>query len=205
MKKITTKVTEGKNGGIHSLRQYQGAITMLREHTYRRARLYHLCFGGADDEGPYKKIINALAKHLRQMGMPCQWRAALEEDEDKKLHMHAFFLIESDNRNPNGIINHREDGWLFKLAAKKKLKFDRYHPRNHIHRTADGEIQYYASVPLYRDGSGKLSDCEEWISYLYKNRSKPDRRQIYFSSKPTREDLQAEQSTVEGAEQIDMD
>lgn len=45
--------------------------------------------------------------------------------------------------------------------------------------TAEGKRQDYASI-----AGDKLADCQEWLSYLVKARSKPeDIRGIYFSSR----------------------
>lgn len=161
---------------------------MLREHSYIEARLYHLAFGDSTQVEPYLEIIKSLVEKLRKMGMPCQYMAALEEDTTKCLHIHVFLLVEAAHYNPDRVINGNSPGWLRDTAQKKEVSFSLYPPESSIHwgTTKDGISTKlnYATVPKTK--RAKVDDCCEWISYLFKNRSKPDIRQIYFSSKPTR-------------------
>lgn len=186
MRKITTKITDA-NEGMHNLKGYQKARLMLESHEYVQARLYHLCFMGSTQVEPYKVAIKALAERLRDHNAPCQYKAALEEDGEKELHMHVYFLVESRKFNPDHIINRKQQGWLDIMTLKLGITFELNHPRSSIHNPPDKPKKNYASVP--KTNKAKVEDCVQWISYLYKMRSKPDLRQIYFSSKPTREIL----------------
>lgn len=183
MRKIVTKITDA-NEGMHNLVGYQKAKAMIESHAYVQARLYHLCFLGSTQVKPYQDAINALAERLRDSGAPCQWKAALEDDEDRGLHMHVYFLVESHKFNPDHIINRKAGGWLDIMTLKKDITFHLNAPRSAIHNPPDKEPQNYATVPKTK--KAKVADCVEWISYLYKIRSKPNLRQIYFSSRPTR-------------------
>lgn len=185
MPKESTRVSSAKdNGGLHSLRQYKGAKKMLEGNTYLEPRLYHLCFTESTQVAPYKAAIKALVERLRDWGMPCQYRAALEQNDSEKLHMHIFILVEAKHNDPSITIN-RKDGWLKTMILKKGLDFYLNHPRDPIHFSKAGKHKLYATIP--KSKPEKMADCLDWISYLYKNRSKPKLRQIYFSSKPTRE------------------
>lgn len=185
MNKIKTKVTSAKdNGGLHSPRQYKKAKTMLETCEYKKPRLYHLCFMDSTQVKPYQDVIKALAAELRRHRIPCQWKAALEEDDSKCLHMHIYLLVEANDNNPDHILNRKEGAYLYTLAAKNEISFRLNHPRDPIHFKADGKQKNYATLPKTKPE--KLADCLEWISYLYKIRSKPDLRQIYFSSRPAR-------------------
>jgi len=184
MKKITTKTTEA-NEGMHNLAGYQKAKAMIEGHEYVQARLYHLCFMESTQVQPYQDAVKALAERLRKHGAPCQWRAALEVDEEKGLHMHIYLLVEANKFNPDHIINRKPGGWLDIMTLKKEIAFHINPPRSSIHNPPDKKPHNYATVPKTK--KEKIEDCVEWISYLYKNRSKPDLRQIYFSSRPSRE------------------
>jgi hypothetical protein len=193
MKKITTSVTSAKNnGGLHDPRNYKKAVKMLTEHDYKRARLYHLCFTGSTQVATYLSAIKALAEHLRDNNIRCQYKASLEDDGDdegaKELHMHIFILTESILNNPDHIINRKSDGWLAIMILKNSLDFHLNPPRSPLHYGEDGSQKNYATLP--KSKPKKLADCINWISYLYKVRSKPDLRQLYYSSKPAREKLQ---------------
>lgn len=185
MEKVKTKITEAKNnGGMHDLKGYKKAKAMIEDHQYKEARLYHLCFLGATQVAPYKAAIKALMERLRDHGAPAQYKAALEEDEGKELHMHVFVLVEAAKFNPDHIINRKAGGWMDTMTLKKDITFDINAPRSPIHNPPERKPYNYASVPKTK--KDKIDDCIEWISYLYKNRSKPDLRQIYFSSRPAR-------------------
>jgi len=133
---------------------------------------------------PYHEALTALVARLRRKGVPCQWRAALEDDGSKHLHMHIFLLVEAFASNPDHTLNRKADGWLLTLAAKTGISVRINPPRSAIHFQSDGTRNNYATLP--KSKPAKLADCIEWISYLYKMRSKPDRREIYFASRPTR-------------------
>lgn len=169
---------------MHNLPGYQKAKAMIENHEYVQARLYHLCFLGSTQVKPYQAAINALAERLRDHDAPCQWKAALEDDAERGLHMHVFFLVEANRFVPDHIINRKAGGWLDIMTLKKEITFKINPPRSAIHNPPDKEPKNYATVPKTK--KAKVADCIEWISYLYKMRSKPKMRQIYFSSRPSR-------------------
>lgn len=188
MKKTQTKVTNAKNnGGMHRAREFQKAREILEGNRYQEARLYHLSFKGSEQVAPYQEAMKALCAELRRHGSPCQWRACIEAEEEKGLHWHAYILVEGKFYNPDHIINRKSDGWLTTMLAKKGLKFDLNPPRDPVHLNADGTQNNYARLP--KSKPEKIANCVEWISYLYKVRSKFVRRPIYFSSRPTKEKL----------------
>jgi hypothetical protein len=161
---------------------------MLETHPYLAAQLYHLCFVGSTQVEPYAEAIKSLVEHLRDKKMPCQYRAALEQSDDEgsnELHMHVFLLVEAKHAKPIGIINRKVDGWLKQMTAKKEIDFHLNHPRSPLHFGRKGQQKLYASLPDSKPE--KLADCINWISYLYKSRSKPKIRQRYFASRPNRE------------------
>jgi hypothetical protein len=185
LNRVRTKVTSAKdNGGLHSPREFKKAKAMLEDCSYKKPRLYHLCLMDSTQVKTYQDIIKALVAELRRNKIPCQWKAALEEDDSKYLHMHIYLLVEAIDNNPDHILNRKDYGWLHTLAAKNDISFKLNHPRDPIHFKEDGNHKNYATLP--KSKPEKLADCIEWISYLYKMRSKPDRRQIYFSSRPSR-------------------
>lgn len=183
MRKLKTKITEA-NEGMHDPVGYQKAKAMIENHEYIQARLYHLCFRGSTQVKPYQDAIKALAERLRDHDAPCQWKAALEEDNGEELHMHVFLLVEANRFIPDHIINRKSGEWLDIMTLKKGITFMINPPRSSIHNPPDKSTKNFAKVPKTK--KEVVADCVEWISYLYKARSKPDLRQIYFSSRPTR-------------------
>ena len=188
LKKITTKVTDA-NGGMHDPKQFKKAKEMLENCSYEKARLYHLSFYGAEQVAPYQAVMKALCARLRSYGSPCQWKACVEDDEAKGLHMHVFLLVEAAAYNPDHIINRKSDGWLTMTVTKEMIDFHLNPPRDPIHLGRDGTKRNYATLPKTKPA--KLANCVEWISYLYKARSKPNMTHLYFSSRPTREKVTA--------------
>lgn len=193
LKKITTRVTNA-NEGMHSAREFKKAKEMLESCRYINARLYHISFTGSEQVKPYQAAMKALCERLRRHNAPCQWRACIEAEEDKGLHWHAFILVESKHFNPDHIINRKTDGWLTLMVTKLGLDFYLNHPKNRIHWSAGDKPKNFATLP--RSKPEKLADCIEWISYLYKERSKFIHRPIYFSSRPTKEKLITDASEV---------
>lgn len=184
MKKIKTKVTD-VNDGMHSPREFQKAKRMLETCKYVSPRLYHLCFTDSNQPGDFQEARKSLCEELRRHGAPCQWRACLEADDNRGFHMHIFILVEAKYFNPDHIINRKEGGWLRTLVLKRGIDFHLNPPRDRMHWTTDGKQPNYAYVP--KKNPEKLANCIEWISYLYKARSKAGLSQIYSSSRPTRE------------------
>lgn len=161
---------------------------MLETHPYQSAQLYHLCFVGSTQVEPYKEAIKALVEYLRDRKMPCQYRAAVEvsdSEESNELHMHVFLLVEAKFVKPIGYIHRKAGGWLKEMAMKKGIDFHINHPRDPLHFGKKGQQHPFATLPPSKPE--KLADCINWISYLYKARSKPNFRQRYFASRPTRE------------------
>lgn len=179
MKLYRTKITDA-NGGMHSLPNYRKAEQMLVNHPYINARLYHLVLTGSEDRKDYRWALDSLCKKLRRMNMPCQWKACYEVDEQKRFHMHVFLLVEAAYRVPCQVIRYRQDGWLTSLLEQRGLGFHISQPQNALHHQ-NGKPGNYAYVP--RKAGDKLHDCCEWISYLFKVRSKEGVvGQIYTSS-----------------------
>lgn len=202
MRKETTSILE-RNGGMHRQKQYRQIKAMLGGHGYKRPRLYHLVMMdaiGAEAAGPYLNAVKALCLYLRSFDIPTRWRAALERDDEKGLHMHIFLLVDATAYDAGLIINPYKGpsatrrrtrkgekrrptpGWLRDMLERRGITLYLSQPKADIHRVggaAEGKRKNYASI-----AGDKLTDCQEWLSYLVKVRSKPeDIRGIYFSSR----------------------
>lgn len=190
MRKLTTTVTSAHdNGGIHSTKQLNLAWDMLDNCTYERARLYHICFTGSTQVKPYLTALNQLMRLLRKKTQ-AQYQAAIElddeDDEDSKgLHLHVFILIDAMHWNPDHVLNRIHMDPLYVITARNGITFKINEPRDPIHRAKDGTLMNYATLPPSK--REKLDDCKNWISYLFKRRSKPiGFKNIYHSSRPGR-------------------
>jgi len=124
---------------------------------------------------------------FRDNGFRYRWRAALELDEEKGLHLHVFILIENVVANPCAIITSNRKTGKFRtlgdIMDSHLLDFHIAPPRNRMHESATGKRLNYATL----GSEEKKADCAERLSYLVKARSKPDDiRGIYFSSRDSR-------------------
>jgi hypothetical protein len=181
-KKIVTTVTAGRNGGIHCTKSYKKATDWLDSHTFTNAQLWHVVFKGSDNRADYEDALDRLCEKLRDTGMEVEWKAAYEIDPMKGFHRHVFLMIEAAKHKPSAIIQYREGGWLVEMLKKHGLTFYIAPPRGEIHLTSIGKQKKYAYVP--KKPGAKLSDCKEWISYIYKARSKEGvQGPIYSSSR----------------------
>lgn len=183
-KRIETTVTAGRNGGIHDTRSYKKACQWLDGHTFTNGQLWHVVFKGSASREDYTYALDTLCEQLRDAGMAVEWRAAYEVDDKKGLHRHVFLLIEAELHKPHAIIqwNDHTPTPFMRLMAKRGISFYIAAPEGVIHRTAEGKQQKYAYVP--KKAGPKLDDCKNWLSYIYKVRSKEGVvGEIYSSSR----------------------
>lgn len=190
MRKETTSIVE-RNGGMHSQKAYRQIKAMLMGHGYTAPRLYHLVLmdGAAESalsSQRFQGVIQAICRRLRKVGVPVRWRACLERDNAKGLHVHLFLLVDANATiNPEQVINTKPAGWLQVMFAARFMSFHLSQPKADMHRiggSIEGKRLNYATL-----AGCKLADCENWLSYLVKRRSKADDLRVtYFSSRDTK-------------------
>jgi len=206
MLRETTAILERTvNGGMHRQKAYRRIKSMLDDHGFTSPRLYHFVLMDNHTEGEpnakrFLRGLKALCRELHDQGLRYRWRAALELDDEKGLHLHTFMLIENEKANPCSIITpirnttgkrpEYKDGSVGKpwrtigdIMAAQMLSFYIAKPRDKIHETAAGKRLNYATL----GNPARKADCLVWMSYMAKARSKPDHiRGIYFSSRDSR-------------------
>lgn len=192
MRRDKTEITE-RHGGVHNQRALARARSMLVGHGFARPRLYHVVLMDYAAESRtsiqrFQAAIKALCRKLRKDGIPARWRACIERDDEKGLHCHLFVLVDATRKNPCAIINAKRSGsqaWLHTMLAARFMNFHLAPPKADMHRvgsTIEGKRNNYATL-----AGDKLADCEIWISYLVKRRSKPgDLRTVYLSSRDSK-------------------
>jgi hypothetical protein len=178
-----TKITLA-NGGNHNPRQTKKAWEWIDQcaETYYSPRLYHVAFGNHPDFNgwasypAHKSLLKDLMQRLRRKGMRCSFKAAREHDDKKGEHLHAYICVESAYRMPDTVINRIDNGWLKNYARKRGIAVYINEPRDPMHSGND-----YISLP--RSKPEKIADAKEWVSYIYKQRSKPAFGEIYTGSR----------------------
>lgn len=191
-KRIVTTVTEGgRNGGIHNIKAYKKACLMLDSNPFTNAQLWHMVVTNKDeadrfkeDRDSHEEALQQVADKLRDSGMPVQYKTAYELCPDKGFHRHIFFLIESKDHKPAGILRYRPNGWLVETMTRYGLAFYLAPPGNAIHRTRKGHQKKYAYVP--KTPGAMLTDCKDWISYPFKVRTKEGVAAPIYSSSRTK-------------------
>lgn len=189
MRRETTAILE-KNEGMHNQKAYRRGKAMLEGHGYTHPRLYHLVLMVGDFEGSadglierFLKAVRMIALKLRSKNCASRWRGAVELDDEKGLHLHVFILVNNAFSPVAALLNTEVNGWLRTSLTRHGLRFYIAPPQNKMHLTENGKQQLYAA-PTKGD---KLTDCLEWLSYIYKARSKPDDiRTIYHSSRDSK-------------------
>jgi hypothetical protein len=181
--KVTNAILEA-NGGIHSSRAMKKPEYLLNNHGFKRPILVHLVLTGSQCRKVYQSAYRAIAAALRYYGNEVEYFGCFENEDEagKGMHVHLYLLIETDNQFPWTVLDVRDGKWLHKFTTKRGLK--RVHiapPQNKMHRRADGSTEFFAR-PVAADG--RLADCLQRISYLFKMRSKAGMvsRETYFNS-----------------------
>lgn len=198
------------NGGYHpqGKRAYRAAVMRIKEclMVYKEPRLYHICFQGGTNTD-HKEVLAATVRTLERASVPCEWFSAREIDSAKGEHLHVFLLVDSKNKNVNGILNRVNGGFLKVECERRGLLPPHINPpKNNIFlqwsRRIPGMLKrpWYAQLPylgpgnkLTKLGKDRLENALVWLTYIYKARGKPDmttqigtRTQIFSSSRPNR-------------------
>lgn len=180
--KKTTAILNA-NEGLHSARALKKAEDILLYHSYENPYLFSCVMTGSQSIAVYKSAVKEIVRRLRAHGCPTEYFGALEFAEDKGgLHCHVYFLCEAKDKYPGTILKIGDDSKLQKMMKKKGLNpLHISKPENAVHHGRLGSRPFYARPVLQ---GGRLADCLQWISYLYKNRSKDgvDAREKYFYS-----------------------
>lgn len=175
-RKIETVATGGRNGGIDNVKEYRKACNMLTNHTFTNAQLWHMVLvwkeqgKSVQDREAFATATDRIVEKLRDSGMPVEFKAAYELCPKKGFHRHIYFVIEAKEHKPAGLLRFRPNGWLVKMLDEHGLGFHLARPKNPIHKTGKGFPKKYAYVP--KTPGPMLDDCLDWISYIYKRRTK---------------------------------
>lgn len=171
-----------RNGGIHNQTKFKEAVRMLERATaeWRRPLLCHICFTSADKK-TYLAIVKRLCRELKAEGVKCDYKGAIEQENGLKgLHYHLMLVIE-----------HRDDG-------PKPFRLISNSPKSLLRRAVDhfkdtSSVQYRINpstysggrfLPISKTNYEIFNEAVEWISYIYKVRTKNHvDGTVYYSSR----------------------
>ena len=178
--------TTDRHGGLHKQEEFKKGVTMLEyaAHNFRNPRLFHICFTGANLE-IYQLTMIRFCRALSGAGVDYRYKAALEHDSAKGLHFHVMIVLGTNNQTHRFITSSNETGKIENESALRKAV-----------RQTWGDcctLAYKVNPPYSRGGLAYIQfnqtnmtffgEAVEWISYIYKARSKPERGTVYFSDR----------------------
>jgi hypothetical protein len=187
-----TRTTGGRNGGLHRQEEFRKGVRMM-EHCaahFRNPRLFHICFTGADVP-VYQLVMRRFCRALQAEGVQYKYKAAVEEDADKGLHCHVMMVLGCEFQTHRFITSVDEAGKVENESTLRKA----------VRHTLDdcSLLDYRVNPPRFQKSLRRVAfiqfcqsnqrdfdEAVEWMSYIYKARSKPESGTVYFSDRQAR-------------------
>ncbi|KAI3593898.1 hypothetical protein D9X30_1073 [Cupriavidus sp. U2] len=194
-KKWVTRNTRN-HGGIHRQEEFKKGIEMLEycAHHWRNPRLFHLCFTGAD-LAIYQLAMTRFCRVLTAEGIDYRYKAAVEKDSQKGEHFHVMIVLGAGDRQTHRFITSvNEEGRHENVSALRKAIMHTWNEcqtlkcRVNPPRSSSGRTAF---LQFNQSNMDKFHEAAEWMSYIYKSRSKPASGTVYFSGRPARSVSQA--------------
>jgi hypothetical protein len=175
-----------KHGGLHKQEEFRKGVEMLEycAHNFRNPRLFHICFTGADLD-IYQLVMVRFCRALSTQEVDYRYKAALEQDSEKGLHFHVMIVLGTEQQTHRFITSSDETGKIENESALRKA----------VRHTWDDccTLEYRVNPPLSRKPLAFIqfnqtnmeffNETVEWMSYIYKSRSKPENGMVYFSDR----------------------
>jgi hypothetical protein len=162
-------VLADKHGGIHNQRRFKAGVAMLEfaSQSFRRPQLCHIVFTGTDRK-TYQLAIKRLIRALDAKGIRNRHKAAYESDELKGDHLHLMLVLEHLDDGPN-LFNVIDIGSKSLLSQAIDPLKDISAIKFYICTARSTKSRFLAITKTKYDN---LNDAVEWLSYIYKVRSK---------------------------------
>lgn len=178
-----------KHGGIHNQKKFKEAVTMIEyasEH-FRRPNLCHICFTNAGLK-TYLAVVKRICRSLSNFGIRYRYKAAVENDSVKGEHFHLMLVVEHKNKRLHGLINNQPTSMLgcavgfFQDSSPVRYRVcqSRY----------SGDTFLHITKTMYEP----FNEAIEWLSYIYKVRSKQNSGVTYFSSRTKQSNVRSPQT-----------
>jgi hypothetical protein len=180
-----TRVTR-PHGGLHKQEEFKKAVAMMEHcaHTFRNPRLFHICFTGAD-VSIYQSVMVRFCRTLKAEGVEYRYKAALESDCEKGLHFHVMIVLGSESQTHRFITPSDESGKTENESALRKAVRHTWSECNALAYSVNrprsqGGLPF---IQFNQTNEERFNEAVEWMSYIYKARSKPSGCTVYYSDK----------------------
>jgi hypothetical protein len=184
---ITRTTQGGGNGGLHKQEEFRKGVEMLEHcaHSFRNPRLFHVCFTNAS-LAVYRLTMRRFCRVLKAEGVNYRWKAAVEHDAAKGLHMHAMIVLEGGDRQTHRFITSSdESAKMDNESALRKAVRHTWSECNLLEYRVNPpqSRRPLAFIQFNQSNMEFFDEAAEWLSYIYKARSKPDSGTVYFSDR----------------------
>lgn len=165
---VTATCSGNGNMGIHDQSQFKSAVLMLENalDNWEYPTLNHLVLTGST-ESAYKQFIQELSNSIRSPDRK-HWKYALETETDspKGYHCHLMLILSSDDMEAT--LGDTHNTTINKIQREIRLteptfKVERIEPKRN-----NRDKSLYKPI-----NDHSLDDAVEWMSYIFKLRSKP--------------------------------
>jgi hypothetical protein len=179
-------VLTSKHGGLHNQKKFKEAVAMIEyasEH-FRRPNLCHICFTHAN-HSTYQAVVKRFCRSLANLGIRYCYKAALENDNVKGEHLHLMLIVEHKRKRLHGLINNQPSSLLGSAVGFfQDSSLIRYRV---CQSRYSGDTFLHITKTMYEP----FNEAIEWLSYIYKVRSKQNGGMTYFSSRAKQSNLSA--------------
>ncbi|RWA54701.1 hypothetical protein AU476_09205 [Cupriavidus sp. UYMSc13B] len=184
-RKWITDVTR-PHGGLHKQEEFKKGVEMLEQcaRNFRNPRLFHICFTAASVY-IYLLAMTRLCRVLKAEGIDYRYKAALEYDDSKGEHFHVMIVLGANQQTGRFITADDETGKIeCESALRKAVRHTWSECANLdysvIRPKSQGGLPY---IQFNQSNQEKFDNAVEWMSYIYKARSKLASGTVYFSDR----------------------
>jgi hypothetical protein len=188
---ITTNTIN--HGGLHKQEEFKKGVEMLEycAHNFRNPRLFHICFTGADSN-TYQLVMIRFFRALAAEGVDYRYKGALEYDSKKGLHFHAMIVLGTEHQTHRFITSSDETGKIEgESALRKAVRHTWEDCCTLAYRVNPPQSRKpLAFIQFNQTNMEFFNEAVDWMSYIYKTRSKPQSGTVYFSDRQETRSLQ---------------
>lgn len=166
---ITATTSANGNGGIDNQRKFKEGVLMLEKAIgdYSDPQLLHLVLTHSTDN-TYTSFISRLCRSLKAKGIHTEYKACTESDSFKGQHVHIMLVVDTDT-----------PGTVLEVVDKVEASVNATQPE---FRVKVCEAHRHGNKPYIPLSIWTLQDAADWLSYIYKSRSKAEGHR-YMSSR----------------------